>query len=194
MIDTDRYQPILAAMKAEPVPIRRGQIVVHPPEIGSRVGRLDFADRPRCTFDKIEHRPSRIIDDAPASRNARCDPSGHPARHRAESHRHRNLIAAHSRNSRQPGASSKASRRPHWRRFSITPSVSRNSNGRLSLMAIRRVLRGTDGTRLCSSHWRNTFATASASRRASASARWRMAPPIPKSRPPDRQAVPRCRA
>ena len=65
MIDTDRYQPILAAMKAEPVPIRRGLIVVHPPEIGSRVGRLDFADRPRCTFDKIEHRPLRIIDACP---------------------------------------------------------------------------------------------------------------------------------
>ena len=33
MIDTDRYQPIFRAMKAEPPPVNFGQIIVDPSKI-----------------------------------------------------------------------------------------------------------------------------------------------------------------
>ena len=64
MIDTDRYQPILAAMSSQSRSGAAGSSSTRQ-KSGSRVGRLDFADRPRCTFDKIEHRPLRIIDACP---------------------------------------------------------------------------------------------------------------------------------
>jgi hypothetical protein len=49
---------------------------------------------------------------APGARNARCEPSRNPVRHRIESHRHRNRDVAQVRKSRQPMASSNPSNIP----------------------------------------------------------------------------------
>jgi len=61
---------------------------------------------------------------APAARNARRTPSGHPVRARLDNQRHWNLLVTASRNSTHPGASSNPSKTPAFRRRKSTPSRS----------------------------------------------------------------------
>lgn len=52
---------MLAMISTKPAPIYFGWVVVEPPEVGSWVDCLSFADPPRRPFDQIEHAPSGII-------------------------------------------------------------------------------------------------------------------------------------
>ena len=116
-------------MHAKPIAFGLVWVIVDPPKLGFRINPSVLLAFHIAGSIRWSTRHCGSSSGAPARRNARRDPSSQPSRHRDDSHRHRNLAVAHSRNSRQPGAISKPSNIPGWRRRRSTPSMSRYSSG-----------------------------------------------------------------